>query len=132
MHLNLMRRPKIDVLSEIAPPASINLNTVTDIESDFTSIISAPKCARWSKTPTTRHAYMPSMHFYGRWSCSEVIRNDFQAYNKRRSSFLNSVCAPPGSYIKPDYQFVTKFTNRFTHLNSKKCKKVNFSQNNRP
>ena len=35
-------------------------------------------------------------------------------------------CAPPGSYIKPDYQFVTKFTNRFTHLNSKKCKKVKF------
>ena len=48
----------------------------------------------------------------------------FQVYNRKRSSFLNSVCAPPGSYIKPDYQFVTKFTNRFTHLNSKKCKKV--------
>ena len=32
--------------------------------------------------------------------------------------------APPGSYIKPDYPFVTKFTNLFTHLNSKKCKKV--------
>ena len=51
---------------------------------------------------------------------------NFQAYNRKRSSFLNSFRAPPGSYIKPDYQFVTKFTNRFTHLNSKKCKKVKF------
>ena len=45
---------------------------------------------------------------------------------RKRSSYLNSFRAPPGSYIKPDYQFVTKFTNRFTHLNSKKCKKVKF------
>ena len=52
---------------------------------------------------------------------------DFQAYNRKRSSEMNSVCAPPGSYIKADYQHVTNFTNRFTHLNSKKCKKVKIS-----
>ena len=47
-----------------------------------------------------------------------------KAYNRKRSSFLNSFRAPAGSQINPDYQAVTNFTNRFTHLNSKKCKKV--------
>ena len=34
---------------------------------------------------------------------------------------------PQGSYINLGYQVVTNFTNRFTNLNSKKCKKVKFS-----
>ena len=35
--------------------------------------------------------------------------------------------APSGSIVKVEYQWVTKTTNRFTNLNSKKCKKVKFS-----
>ena len=39
----------------------------------------------------------------------------------------SSSCAPSGSIVKVEYQWVTKTTNRFTNLNSKKCKKVKFS-----